>query len=432
MHAMDITQSSGYVVGQEKRLVEIIAAMDIMPLVKAVIQAGAAAVLIIDEDDHVLWSCGAASADSIDISLPLYLEGEAVGALCVKVNPEQEKHLRSLAELLRETLGIILVNNLKMLLTSEMHTTVISRSYDELLEINRQLSISERKYRELAENLELKVAERTEELNRAHCKLLQQEKMASIGQLAAGVAHEINNPLGFISSNLQTMGKYVARFNAMLDFFRTAIAVPGDRAELVEAANGKWRELKIDTVRSDAADLVSQSLEGTERVKRIVSDLKGFSHLDDVEQFPADLNNEIDKTLSVLSHEITEGTAIIRSYKPLPAFTCNPALLCQVFLNLILNALQLHIKQLRLEIATGFDGENIRLTFADNGPGIAENIKNRIFDPFYTTKDVGSGTGMGLTVAYDIVKGYGGTIEVNCPAGGGSIFVISLPINRGQ
>ncbi len=433
MQDMDNTQSSIYVVGQEKRLAEIIAEMDIMPLVRSVVQAGAEAVLITDEKDNTLWSCGVSTIeDSVGISMPLYLEGEVVGVLYVKGASEQEGQLRRLAELLLEALRIILVNNLKMMLTSEAHTTVISQAYDELLEINLKLSASERKYRELAENLEIKVAERTEELKRAHSRLLQQEKMASIGQLAAGVAHEINNPLGFISSNLQTMGKYVARFIAMLNFFRAAISDTDDRVELVESAKKKWQELKIDIVRSDVVDLVNQSLEGAERVKKIVSNLKGFSHVEDVEQFPSDLNREIDKTLSVLSHELSEGTEIIRNYEPLPDFVCNPALLCQVFLNLILNALQLHKKDLRLVISTGYDGRNIRLTFADNGPGIPENIRNRIFEPFYTTKDVGSGTGMGLTVAYDIVTGYGGTIDVNCPEDGGSTFAISLPLIRGN
>jgi signal transduction histidine kinase len=433
MQDMDNTQSSIYVVGQEKRLAEIIAEMDIMPLVRGVVQAGAEAVLITDEKDNTLWSCGVSTIeDSVGISLPLYLEGEVVGVLYVKGASEQEGQLRRLAQLLLEALRIIIVNNLKMMLTSEAHTTVISQAYDELLEINLKLSASERKYRELAENLEIKVAERTEELKRAHSRLLQQEKMASIGQLAAGVAHEINNPLGFISSNLQTMGKYVARFIAMLDFFRAAISDTDDRVELVESAKKKWQELKIDIVQSDALDLVNQSLEGVERVKKIVSNLKGFSHVEDVEQIPSDLNSEIDKTLSVLSHEISEGTEIIRNYEPLPDFVCNPALLCQVFLNLILNVLQLHKKDLRLVISTGYDGRNIRLTFADNGPGIPENIRNRIFEPFYTTKDVGSGTGMGLTVAYDIVTGYGGAIDLNCPEDGGSTFVISLPLIRGN
>ncbi len=433
MQDKDVKRSADYVVGQEKRLAEIITQMDILPLVKPVLQAGADSVRITDERENTIWSSGAGAVeDSIEISMPLYLEGEVVGLLHVTAPFTQESRLRRLAELLLESLRIILVNNLKMMLTSEVHTTVISQSYDELLEINRRLSVSERRYRDLAENLEIKVAERTEELKRAHSRLLQQEKMASIGQLAAGVAHEINNPLGFISSNLQTMGKYVARFIAMLEFYRTALADRVDNVELVESARRKWQELKIDMVRIDAVDLVSQSLEGAERVKKIVSNLKGFSHVEDVEQFPADLNSEIDKTLTVLSHEISDDTEIIRNYEPLPDFLCNPALLCQVFLNLILNALQLHKKGLRLEITTLSDGKNILLTFADNGPGIPENIRNRVFEPFYTTKDVGSGTGMGLTVAYDIVTGYGGTIDVNCPEGGGSTFSIVLPIIRGK
>jgi signal transduction histidine kinase len=114
----------------------------------------------------------------------------------------------------------------------------------------------------------------------------------------------------------------------------------------------------------------------------------------------------------------------------LPGFVCKPALICQVFLNLLLNAVQARRKGLRLVIATMHDGDNIRVSFADNGPGIPDEIKNRIFEPFYTTKDVGSGAGMGLTVAYDIISAYGGTIEVNCPKEGGAVFTITLPLKR--
>jgi signal transduction histidine kinase len=125
-----------------------------------------------------------------------------------------------------------------------------------------------------------------------------------------------------------------------------------------------------------------------------------------------------------------EGTEIVRNYGPLPGFDCKPGLICQVFLNLLMNALQARPKELRLVIATMRDGESIRLSFADNGPGIPDEIKNRIFDPFYTTRDVGSGAGMGLTVAYDIISAYGGTIDVNCPEEGGAVFTITLPIKR--
>ncbi len=431
MNDKDNRQTTRFVVGQEKRLAEIIAEEDVMPLIKGVVKAGAARAAVTDENDKVLWSANcSAVADPREFSLPLYLEGEVVGKLSVSGEREDEEYLKGLAELSLEALKIILANKLKRMLTTEIHSTVISQSYEELLEINRKLFASENSYRSLAESLELKVEERTGELKRAHSRLLQQEKMASIGQLAAGVAHEINNPLGFVYSNLQTLDKYVMRFMAMLNFYRSAIPETTGKAALMESAGRKWEELKLDAVCADVIELIRQSLEGAQRVKKIVSDLKDFSHVDAAGQSRVDLNDEINKTLNVLTHEMPEGTEIIRNYGPLPGFDCKPGLICQVFLNLLLNAVQARPKELRLVIATMRDGESIRLSFADNGPGIPDEIKNRIFDPFYTTKDVGSGAGMGLTVAYDIISAYGGTIDVNCPEEGGAVFTITLPIKR--
>lgn len=427
----DNMQTFSYVVGEEKRLADILAEEDVMPLVKGVVRAGAARAAVTDEDDKVLWSSSdGAVADVCDFNLPIYLEGEVVGKLSVSGEREAAGNLKGLAELFLEALKIILANKLKRMLTTEIHSTVINQSYEELLEINRKLSASEDSYRNLAESLEIKVEERTEELKRAHTRLLQQEKMASIGQLAAGVAHEINNPLGFIYSNLQTMDKYVMRFMAMLDFYRGAIPEATAKAALMEACRRKWEELKLDAVCADVSELVKQSLDGAQRVKKIVSDLKDFSHVDAVGEHPVDLNDEIDKTLNVLTHEMPAGTEIVRNYAPLPGFVCKPALICQVFLNLLLNAVQARSKGLRLVIATMHDGGNIRVSVADNGPGIPDEIKHRIFEPFYTTRGVGSGAGMGLTVAYDIISAYGGTIEVNCPDEGGAVFTIALPIKR--
>jgi two-component system, NtrC family, sensor kinase len=427
----DDRQTFSYVVGQEKRLADIIAADDVMPLIKAVMKAGADSAAVTDENDIVLWStCDGAVTDHCSIILPIRLEGEVVGRLSVSGERIDEGHLKGLAELFLEALKIILAHKLKRMLTTEIHTTVISQSYEELLEINRKLSISEDSYRNLAESLEVKVEERTGELKRAYSRLLQQEKMASIGQLAAGVAHEINNPLGFIYSNLQTMDKYVMRFMAMLDFYRNSIPVISGKSALMESAQQKWGELKLDAVSADVFELIRQSLEGAQRVKKIVSDLKDFSHVDAAGECQVDLNDEIDKTLNVLSHELPGGTQIVRNYGQLPGFVCKPTLLCQVFLNLLLNAVQARSKELRLVIGTIHDGDTIRISFADNGPGIPEEIRNRIFEPFFTTRDVGSGAGMGLTVVYDIISAYNGTIEVNCPEEGGALFVITLPSKR--
>lgn len=431
MSDKDNRQTFSYVVGQEKRLRDIITEEDVMPLIKGVVKAGAARAAVTDENDNVLWnSSDDADADHCDFNLPLYLEGEVVGKLSVSGERVDEDNLKGLAELFLEALKIILTNKLKRMLTTEIHSTVVSQSYEELLEINRKLSASEDRYRNLAESLEIKVEERTVELKRAHARLLQQDKMASIGQLAAGVAHEINNPMGFIYSNLQTMDKYVMRFIEMLNFYRSYIPETTGKEAFMESARRKWEELKLDAVCNDVFELIKQSLGGAQRVKKIVSDLKDFSHVDAAGLYPVDLNDEIDKTLNVLIHEMPEGTEIVRNYGQLPGFVCKPALICQVFLNLILNAVQARNKELRLVIATMHDDESIRISVADNGPGIPEEMKNRIFEPFYTTRDVGSGAGMGLTVVYDIISAYGGTIEVNCPDKGGAVFTITLPIKR--
>jgi signal transduction histidine kinase len=427
----DNRESLSYLVGSEKRLGEIIAEEDVVPLIKGLLRGGAASAAVTDENGRVLWS----ESNGADVSqrvfvLPLRMEGEVVGKVSVSGEEENEVHLRGLAEIFQAALKIILVNKLKRILTTEIHSTVVSLSYEELLENNRQLAASEERYRCLAESLEIKVEERTEELKRAHSRLLQQEKLASIGQLASGVAHEINNPLGFIYSNLQTMDKYVTRFMEMLDFYKSAIPGTTCREALVESSRRKWAELKMDVICADVFELIRQSLGGAQRVKKIVSDLKAFSHVDEVGECQADLNAEIDKTINVLSHEVPEGTEIVRNYAPLPMYVCKPALLCQLFLNLLLNAFQSRPTGLRLVIATRQDGDTIRISFADNGPGIPDAIRNRIFEPFYTTRDVGSGAGMGLTVAHDIVAAYGGTIEVDCPEGGGAVFVITLPVKR--
>ncbi len=316
-------------------------------LSKGVVRAGAARAAVTDENDNVLWSSGDGTvADARDFILPLYLEGEVVGKLSVSGETGRRRQSQGIGGAAPGCAQNHSASKLKRMLTTEIHSTVINQSYEELLEINRKLSASETSYRNLAESLEIKVEERTEELKRALSRLLQQEKMASIGQLAAGVAHEINNPLGFIYSNLQTMDKYVTRFMAMLDYYRSAIPEAAGKSELMESCRRKWEELKLDTIRADVFELIKQSVEGAQRVKKIVSDLKDFSHVDAAGEYPVDLNAEIDKTLNVLTHEMPAGTEIVRNYGPLPGFVCKPALVCQVFLNLLLNAVQARRKDL--------------------------------------------------------------------------------------
>jgi signal transduction histidine kinase len=313
------------------------------------------------------------------------------------------------------------------MLTTEIHTKVVNQSYDELLETNRRLTLSEKRYRELAESLEVRVRERTEELKRAYARMLQQEKLASVGQLAAGVAHEINNPLGFILSNLQTLRKYVGKFAGMLEFYRSAADTGQMTAGLVQTAEGKWRELKLDFVLSDLEELFSHSITGAERVKKIVADLRGFSHVDDTGSGSIRINDELERTLSVIAAEIPSDAQIIRNFSELPEVKGNAGMLCQAFLNIIRNALQCRPAGLKLLIRTEVAGAKVRLSFVDNGPGMPEEVRKRVFEPFFTTRQVGDGVGMGLTVAYDGVKQAGGTIAVKSQEGRGTALIIELP-----
>ena len=424
-------QGISYVVGEEKRLTDIVGDADVLPLLRGAVRAGVSEASVIDADGALLWvERNPAARGAISESIPIRLEGEVVGSLVV-TGERGEDYLKGIAGLLSDALNNIIATSLKRMLTTEIHTDVVNRSYEELIETNRRLAVSERNYRELALSLELKVEERTRELKQAHTRLLQQEKMASVGQLAAGVAHEINNPLGFVLSNLATLRKYVARFVAMLDCYRGLLDLPPPGEDVQRLAGQKWRELKLDIVYADVGDLLTQSIDGADRVRRIVADLKGFSHVDDGAEGVADMNLEIDRTLGVLSHWVPAGAEIVRDYRPLPGFFCNPALICQVFLNIMQNAFQARPEGLRLMIETRSDGAEIRISFADNGPGIPEAARGRIFEPFYTTRDVGAGTGMGLAVVYDIVAQYGGTVAVACPEAGGSVFTVSLPAKRG-
>ena len=420
-----------YLVGEERSLRELLLDSEVLPLLKGVVAAGAGSARLVSEEGEVLWSAGGpAGGASLLAELPILLEGERLARLLISGEEARLKEIAPCAELLRVALNAVLRNNLKRMLTTEIHTTVVNSSHQELLEINRELSMSEARYRELAGNLELRVKERGAELRRAHAHILQQEKMAAIGQLAAGVAHEINNPLGFITSNLHTMQKYVSRFCVMLQFYRNLN--PGLPAEARAEGDRKWQELKLPQVMADVGDLMSESLSGAERVSRIVADLKGFSHLDDAGEMPVDLNEELERTLTVLSHALSGRVEIVRELQELPSITCQPQLPGQIFLNLIQNALTHAGVTPTITLGSMFDGKRIRISIADNGPGVPQALRGQIFEPFFTTLPVGSGTGMGLAVVYEAVLKLGGALAVADAPAGGADFIITIPTGKDQ
>jgi signal transduction histidine kinase len=264
-------------------------------------------------------------------------------------------------------------------------------------------------------------------LEEAQGQLLQSEKLASIGQLAAGVAHEINNPIGFVNSNLGTLDNYVKDLLRLLETYARAETDPQEMA----AAVALKREVDLEYLKEDLAALVRESREGLDRVKKIVQDLKDFSRVDSSQEWQkADLHQCIDSTLNVVWNEIKYKAEVVKDYGPLPEVECLPSQLNQVFMNLMVNAAHAIAEKGTITIATGVEGDLAWVSVADTGCGIAPENLRRIFDPFFTTKPVGKGTGLGLSVSHNIVAKHGGRLEVDSEPGGGSTFRLSLPLRH--
>ncbi|HZX30557.1 MAG TPA: ATP-binding protein [Rhodocyclaceae bacterium] len=264
-------------------------------------------------------------------------------------------------------------------------------------------------------------------LEGAHLQLLQSEKMASIGQLAAGVAHEINNPVGFIHSNMGSLEKYLRDFTTLLDAY--------ERAEdaMDEVTRSSVRQLRQDMdiafLRDDVFALLAETLDGVNRVKKIVQDMKDFSRAGANEEWQwADLYRCLDSTLNIVRNELKYKARISKEYAPLPQIYCLPSQLNQVFMNLLINAAHAIETQGTITIRTGQEGEQVWVEIEDSGHGIPPDNLQRIFDPFYSTKPVGKGTGLGLFVSYNIVHKHQGKIEVRSEVGKGSTFRVWLPI----
>jgi PAS domain S-box-containing protein len=268
------------------------------------------------------------------------------------------------------------------------------------------------------------------QLHKAQSQLLQSEKMASIGHLAAGVAHEINNPVGYINSNIGSLKKYLDDLFQVLGLYEKAEQHIADAAVCRELEELKAR-IDLQYIKEDLWSLLKESEEGVNRVKQIVSDLKDFSHVDEAEWQVVDIHKGLDATLNVVWNELKYRADVIREYGEIPYVECMPSKLNQVFMNILVNAAHAIENHGSITIRTGADNDDwVWIEIKDTGKGMPENMLGQIFEPFFTTKPVGQGTGLGLSLSWSIVNEHGGNISVDSRPGEGAIFKIMLPVRK--
>jgi two-component system NtrC family sensor kinase len=264
-------------------------------------------------------------------------------------------------------------------------------------------------------------------LEEAHNQLLQSEKLASIGQLAAGVAHEINNPIGFVNSNLGTLKDYVAKLLGLIEAIPASLSANDPARERLQEL---CRQADLDFIREDLPSLINESIDGTSRVRKIVQDLRDFSRTGDISLEWSDLQAGLESTLNVVANEIRYKADVVRDYGVLPKVRCRPSQINQVFMNLLVNAAQAIDQHGTITLRSGCTGDHVWVAISDTGSGIPPEIQARIFDPFFTTKAVGKGTGLGLSLSYGIIEKHGGSIKVESTVGQGTTFTVFLPVNQ--
>ncbi|MBN2418730.1 MAG: response regulator [Deltaproteobacteria bacterium] len=291
----------------------------------------------------------------------------------------------------------------------------------------------------------LQVKSKNEELEKTlkrlkdtQAQILQSEKMSSIGQLAAGVAHEINNPTGFVSSNLKTLSGYQDDLNGLITKYREFLSrltalysnkeTYADIFKMTQEIIEYEDEIDIEYILGDIKNLIDESQEGARRIRKIVLDLKDFAHPGEDKLQLADINKNIESTLNIVWNEIKYKATVTKELGKIPEIECYQHQLNQVFMNILVNAAQAIDKKGEIKVITKRSNNHIDVVISDNGSGIAEENLSRIFDPFFTTKEAGKGTGLGLNVAYNIIQKHKGKIGVESKPGMGTTFTVSIPI----
>lgn len=303
---------------------------------------------------------------------------------------------------------------------------VLSISVERALE-RRMLLRNARRYKQDLENRNAELARKKTEMERLQAQVLQVEKMTSLGQLAAGIAHELNNPAGFIYSNIDLLKEHVERLKRFLSDYDDVELAPEAAARIAAIK----KEIDYDNIVADLGSILSDCHIGAERIRDVVQNLRLFSRLDEAAVKRVDLNEGIESTVRLLSGYYKAGRiSLTHDYGEIPPVNCYAAQLNQVWMNLLVNAAQaLGESHGEVRITTRCEGRTVIVSISDTGPGIAPEQLKKIFDPFFTTKPVGEGTGLGLSISHGIIERHGGKIEVESTLGQGTTFTISLPVD---
>jgi signal transduction histidine kinase len=316
----------------------------------------------------------------------------------------------------------------------------IVRNITDRKKAEERLRQQEEELRHHRDHLEDLVEERTRELRQAtreleahHAQLVQNEKLASLGQMAAGVAHEINNPVSYVMSNLGTLDRYVASLVQVLHVQKDLLdlqgmALPVSVAELLGRLRTLWVQQEMDYILEDMPELVRESHEGTRHIQEIAKGLRTFAREDSGEQTLVDVNAELESTLKIVWNQLKYKCEVKRDFGELPKVSFHATQLTQVFANLLVNAAQAIETRGEIHITTRQEGGEVVVDISDTGHGMSQETLSKLFQPFFTTKPRGKGTGLGLSISYGIITRHKGRIDVRSEPGKGSTFTVRLPV----
>lgn len=403
----------------EWRLNELLDATDCQKIGPALTQLLGGDLAITDDTGKVLWEHAPVAAAGVVRRAPLILEIEVLGYLS-----SRSAEVPALAAA-HHLLLALLRAQARFKMASALHLEAVAEDFESLKREHARLSESEARYKALSEELEARVQRQVAELEQRQQRLYLAEKLASVGQLAAGMAHEINNPLGFARSNLSTFGKYIAEFSELKVQLESL-----KNAECAESIRSVWQALDLDFIIEDSVDLLRDSAMGLSRIARIVADLKEFSNVDHASEALSDLNECLQKAASIIEKQLPIGVVISFNLLPLPHVVALPGHLNQLFFNVLHNAMQAIRDAGRpgqITVSSEARPDSILIRIQDDGIGMTPEQLKHVFDPFYTLRPVGAGVGLGLATARNVVLAHCGQISLDSQPGVGTTVTIAFP-----